>query len=69
MLSNKFILIIIVVIVLVMGFAFFPAFNTGIRMLPTNGLNVQFRAIMRLFPYILFFVVLYAAYIVSKRGR
>jgi len=69
MLSNKFIIATIVGIVLVIGFGMFPAFNTAIRNLNTTGLDTEMLGIQRLFPYFLFFVILYAGYVVYKRGR
>lgn len=69
MLSNKFILVVIVGIVLVIGFGLFPAFNTGIRNLNTVGLDTEMGGITRLFPYFLFGVILYAGYIIWKRGK
>lgn len=69
MLSGKFILLTIIGIVLVIGFGMFPAFNTAIRNLNTTGYDTEMGAIARLFPYFLFFVILYAGYVVFKRGR
>jgi len=69
MLSNKFILFVLVGLVLVLGFAIYPAFNTFFRTIPTDGLNTEMLGIQRLFPYFLFGVIVYAAYIVYKRGK
>jgi hypothetical protein len=69
MLSNKFIVATIVGIVLVIGFGMFPGFNTAIRSLNTVGLDTEMGGIAKLFPYFLFFVIIYAGYIVWKRGR
>ena len=69
MLSGKFILIVIVAIVLVFGFAIFPVFNTAFRTVPTAGLSTQIQGMVKLFPYILMFVIGYAGYVVWKRGR
>jgi hypothetical protein len=69
MLSNKFILVVIVGIVLVVGFGMYPAFNTGIRNLNTTGLDTEMAGINALFPYFLFFVILYAGYVIWRRGK
>lgn len=69
MLSSKFIVATVVGIVLVIGFGMFPAFNTALRNLNTTGLNTEMLGIQRLFPYFLGFVILYAGYIVFKRGK
>jgi hypothetical protein len=69
MLSKKFIVATLVGIVLVIGFGMFPAFNTAIRNLNTVGLDTEMSGIARLFPYFLFFVIGYAAYIVFRRGK
>jgi hypothetical protein len=69
MLSNKFIIFVIVGIVLVIGFAIFPAFNTAFRTINTTGLDTEFLGIHTLMPYFFFGVIIYAAYLVSKRGR
>lgn len=69
MLSEKFIVLTLVGIVLVFGFGMFPAFNTALRDLNTVGLDAEMLGIQRMFPYFLAFVILYAGYIVYKRGR
>jgi hypothetical protein len=69
MLSNKFYLFVLVGIVLVVGFGIYPAFNTFFRTINTQGLDTEMLGIQRLFPYFLFGVVFYAAYIVYKRGK
>jgi len=69
MLSNKFIVFVVVGIVIVIGFAIFPAFNTAFRTINTTGLDTEMLGIHRLFPYFFFGVILYAAYLVSKRGK
>jgi len=69
MLSNKFILVVIVGIVLVIGFGIFPAFNTVYDNLSTTGLDTEFLGLSTAMPYFLFFVILYAGYVVWKRGK
>lgn len=69
MLSGKFILILIVAIVLIFGFAIFPAFNTAFRTVSVAGLSTEMQGVVKIFPYFLFFVIGYAAYVVWKRGK
>lgn len=69
MLSNKFIIVVLVVLVLVVGYAIYPAFNTMFKTVSTTGLSTEMLGIEKLFPYFLFGVIGYAAYIVWKRGK
>jgi hypothetical protein len=69
MLSGKFILLTVVGIVVTLGFGFYPAFNTAIRNLNTTGYDTEMLTIYTMFPYFLFFVILYAGYIVWRRGK
>jgi len=69
MLSSKFILLVLVVVVLVFGLSFFPSFQSSYRSLNTVGLDTEMLGIHRLFPYFLFFVIFYAAYIVWRKGK
>ena len=69
MLSNKFIVIVVVVIVVVIGFAMFPAFNTMFRSVNTTGMDTETTGIARLFPYFMGFVILYAGYMIFRRGK
>jgi hypothetical protein len=69
MLANKFWVFIVVGLTLVLGFGVYPSFNSLLRTQSTVGMSTQFTALTKFMPYVLFFVIGYAAYVVWKKGK